>query len=234
MVIQDIGSVIHIVGETTKSYKHFPKELYREVCERYLAGESASELAISYGRSHHTITRVLRKNDVSIRNTRMGNFTDEEKLLILGEWENGVALRLIREKYQTSVPILKQLIGGAGYNLNREAKLGPKNHQWRGGRRVSSQGYILVWADPNHPFYESMSQGKTDRTGARYFSKHRIVMAEFLNRSLEAREQVHHMDGNRSNNEIENLQLRTTGNHGPGQCAKCKNCGSQEIEYLKL
>lgn len=63
--------------------------------------------------------------------------------------------------------------------------------------------------------------------------KHRMVMAEYLERELHPWETVHHIDGNRSNNVIENLQLRI-GAHGPGQKYVCSDCGSRRIEPVEL
>ena len=40
-------------------------------------------------------------------------------------------------------------------------------------------------------------------------------MSEKLGRALQKGEQVHHKDGDRANNDPENLELRT-GNHGSG------------------
>ena len=57
-------------------------------------------------------------------------------------------------------------------------------------------GYIGVRA-PNHP--EAMANG--------YALVHRAVMSNFLERPLDAGEVVHHRNGNRGDNRIENLQL---------------------------
>lgn len=45
--------------------------------------------------------------------------------------------------------------------------------------------------------------------------EHRYVMQAFIGRPLAKAETVHHRDGNRSNNAIENLELRA-GAHGKG------------------
>lgn len=43
--------------------------------------------------------------------------------------------------------------------------------------------------------------------------EHRLVMEKFLNRKLNFNEIVHHIDGNKSNNEISNLQILTRSEH---------------------
>jgi HNH endonuclease len=45
--------------------------------------------------------------------------------------------------------------------------------------------------------------------------EHRFVMQNHLGRPLLRTETVHHKDGNRANNAIENLELKA-GNHGKG------------------
>lgn len=69
----------------------------------------------------------------------------------------------------------------------------------RQGDRVDDQGYVQVLA-PEHP-----NARKSKR-----IPKHRLVMSEFLSRPLKANENVHHINGNKSDNRIENLELWVT------------------------
>lgn len=67
-----------------------------------------------------------------------------------------------------------------------------------GKRRRTEQGYIIMhW--PEHP--NARKDGKV--------SEHTVVMVEFLGRPLERFENVHHRNGIRDDNRLENLELWT-------------------------
>lgn len=65
------------------------------------------------------------------------------------------------------------------------------------------------WLDRNGYVITRLPDGR--RTGV-----HRLRMAEHLGRDLYPDETVHHKNGVRDDNRIENLELRV-GAHGPGQ-----------------
>jgi len=66
---------------------------------------------------------------------------------------------------------------------------------WKGGRR-KTKGYIAVYS-PEHP-HKSKNNGVYE---------HRLVMEKHLGRYLQPNETVHHLDGDKLNNKIENLEL---------------------------
>ena len=84
----------------------------------------------------------------------------------------------------------------------RQAGLGPKNHKWKGGRHVHSDGYVYVYK-PDHPH-------PIDRY---YVLEHRLVMEQYLGRYLRSDEHIHHINKNRQDNRIENLQILTQSQH---------------------
>jgi len=73
---------------------------------------------------------------------------------------------------------------------------------WNEGRLLPN-GYKILKLESDD-FYFSM----TDQKG--YVSEHRLVMAKYLNRCLLAWEVVHHKNGNKQDNRIENLELLPT------------------------
>lgn len=81
--------------------------------------------------------------------------------------------------------------------LDRQ-QTGENNAAWKGGRYVDS-GYVLVYR-PDHPNAKS--------TG--YIREHRYVMSEHLGRPLESDENVHHINGDKTDNRLENLELWNT------------------------
>ena len=95
-----------------------------------------------------------------------------------------------------------QFCGRKCYMLWRS---GENHPNWKGGTKTRPDGYIR--------------DGRTDR----YI--HRLVMEEFLGRRLDSQESVHHINGNTSDNRLENLCVMTNSEHIKFEVQKRKRNG---------
>lgn len=86
--------------------------------------------------------------------------------------------------------------------LNEGAQPGNANHQYKTGRRVDLDGYVLITAPADHPY----ARQRTNRVGKLIF-EHRLVLEQKLGRYLRPEEVVDHIDGLTLHNAPENLRL---------------------------
>lgn len=84
---------------------------------------------------------------------------------------------------------------------------GEGNSQWKGGRRIQSDGYILLLIQPDDPFY-----AMADKRGV--ILEHRLVMAKRLGRLLSEEEVVHHKGTKYPMGSIEDKQDNRFENFG--------------------
>ena len=107
--------------------------------------------------------------------------------------------------------------------------LGNKNSQWKGGRHLIETGYTKVWLNPNSPYFSMVTKNKSHRNCS--ILEHRLVMAESLGRCLYPGEIVHHINGIKCDNRIENLHLVNIHNHERHTFEKVQ---SREVKQLQI
>lgn len=86
-----------------------------------------------------------------------------------------------------------------------EQKMGFKNYKWKGGRKKTKSGYVLVYCF-DHP----------NKDSHHCILEHRLIMEKHIERYLYSYETVHHKNGIKDDNRIENLELFAS-KHPPGQ-----------------
>ncbi len=115
---------------------------------------------------------------------------------------------------------------------------GNKNPNWRGGRTISSHGYVLIRVGVEH--HLAAVNG--------YAYEHRLVAEKKLGRRLRKGEIVHHVNGDKQDNDPENIavtrdiaehlcahrspesMLRKPGEDNPTVECEC-GCGARFAKY---
>lgn len=123
----------------------------------------------------------------------------------------------------TMTPIRKALIR---FNIPRRSRreiamsfdiTGENNPNYKNGKHTQKNGYVRVLINRNNIFAPM-------RDNKGYILEHRLVMAKHLRKCLEPWEIIHHINGIKNDNRIENLILIDGENH---------NCFHKQIEELK-
>lgn len=181
-------------------------------------GLNPSQIGKLYNRGDTTVRRYLIAQGVPITKRRKNIKIGDR----FGDW---VVIKRDRNGYDKSQHCTRWICKctcGTIRSVNRSSLIkglstscGCKRHtlsgenspSWKGGEFVSKNGYVMINI-PGHPFCKE----------GYYVRRSRFVMGvEKLGRMPNKNETVHHIDGDRSNDTIDNLELRLVGDHPPGQ-----------------
>lgn len=114
----------------------------------------------------------------------------------------------IAKMFDVSPTIITRRLNRFGIPIrtHKEANLlthgGEKSNTWNGGKTTHSEGYILIYKK-EHPFADSRG----------YVYEHRLVLEEHLQRYLKTDEHVHHKNGIKNDNRLENLEILSNKEH---------------------
>jgi DNA-directed RNA polymerase subunit RPC12/RpoP len=95
---------------------------------------------------------------------------------------------------------LNKLASMAGYDSKVENQFEPK----LGQIIIDKEGYRQIYIGKNYPFRKG---------GYTHIREHQYIMEIHLNRPLVKGEVIHHIDGNKQNNDLDNLFLTTVNEH---------------------
>ena len=187
---------------------------------------SLSALSKRYGHCIGAIRNALKRErvEMSPRGNRYREFSQKELSDIIARYRNGESQGKIATAYKTHQIIISRILRSNGVSPDRRYAQGNNHGMWKGGS-ITISGYRYICLPMTHRFRKM-----ANRVG--YVAEHRLIMAEHLDRLLNPRETVHHLNGIRTDNRIENLEIRH-GKHGKGVILKCADCGSINIISTK-
>lgn len=133
-----------------------------------------------------------------------------------------VHLQTIADALGSSTTRVSLQLRKAGVKLRGRCE-GASNPAWKGGRKIDKDGYVLIYS-PTHPH--------ASKAGC--VREHRLVIEKHLGRILDQKEVVHHKNGVKEDNRIENLELfENNGAHLArslkGKCPKWTKPGMENI-----
>lgn len=214
-------------GENSTARRKIKPEQEPELIQLYMDGATLAQLAEKYGCHLVPVRNVLLRAGIQMRQRggaiKSFSRSPEFRQRVCQLWGEGLSQTSIGKELGCSQGVVSSVLLAEGIRC----KPGMERHgRWKGGRYVTEQGYVQVLIGPEHP-YASM------RTANGYVLEHRLIMAEYLGRPIYPHETVHHIGGDKTENRIENLQLRI-GQHGAHIAYRCEECGSMKIEPVPL
>jgi hypothetical protein len=123
---------------------------------------------------------------------------------------------IVKRIKEAGMPIRSASDSGRLAHANGKfVRAGGRGPNWQGGRKLH-QGYVMVYVGKR-------SRSKDKNFHTEYEREHRLVMEKHIGRKLTKDEIVHHINGIKDDNRIENLSvvLRKT-HHGSVCCPRCQ------------
>ena len=179
-------------------------------------------LSAEFGLSEGAVSKLLRRSGHS---ARRNEWTPDREQWVVRQYQAGQSQQQIADQLGVTQSVVSNRLRAAGFVLKRPAARGADHGSWKGGRVVMG-GYVYL-----RPTAADLAYCRPNVTG--YVAEHRLVMGRAMGRPVTGNETVHHINGDRTDNRPDNLQLRQ-GQHGNGVLMKCNECGSHDVRTEAL
>lgn len=173
---------------------------------------TTTEIGEKLGCNRNTVLQALKRHNIPLHTSRVRGMDSDNlhSLYIDQGWSlvrianhlgcNDEAVRKALSRY--NIPIRTKSEAGKSKHMSEDVrakvignlvpplgKFGADHPSWKGGRYIDSDGYVRI------------------RIDGKVFREHRYVMSQSLGRPLEYWEEVNHINGLRTDNRLENLEL---------------------------
>jgi transposase-like protein len=191
--------------------------------EAYKRERSLSRVAAEFGCNPQTVRIAIRQFGVELQprggvaNAPWRKYPATVREQVVQAYNEERSLERVARVFGCSPNTVRTILRESGIAPGPMGRPNPPGTPPSWNRCIASNGYV-TW-------YGWISVRESN--GGRYqvIHEHRLVMERAIGRPLLKHEEVHHRNGDRSDNRLENLELRV-GKHGTGM-SHCPHCGAQ-------
>ena len=178
---------------------NFTKEKLLEL--HFTQNLTTCEIAKIYGCHPDSVRLAMKRHGIEPRGKiRKPMSEDLKSNLIILYCEQNLSCRQIAKIIGHSKDYVSDKLKEIGIEVDDRitALQSERNPDWKGGKTTHSNGYAQISSKASKNFKKT---------------EHQIVMENYIGRELKPYECVHHIDGNKKNNNINNLALMDISAH---------------------